>query len=225
MSRFLTHELNQPLQAKPAGLVVADFGCGDAQIAADARQNVHSFDLVATVPGADPAPPSPPQNPLGGLPQPVFLLCMHTFLCSEVPDLIWQWPRCYRAVLPPSLLASLAHTPSTHIHTFLTAGCGATAGVTACNMAHTPLADGSVDAAVFCLALMGTDYGAFLQVLAHYQTPSVTIPLFGTALFDPCPLDIIMYQCCIPRWGTQTASTSHHKEKVCIRPAEQGQPT
>jgi ribosomal RNA-processing protein 8 len=37
-------------------------------------------------------------------------------------------------------------------------------GVTACNMADVPLADGSVDAAIFCLALMGTDYGAFLQV-------------------------------------------------------------
>lgn len=35
-------------------------------------------------------------------------------------------------------------------------------GVIACNMAHTPLADASVDVAVFCLALMGTDYGAFL---------------------------------------------------------------
>jgi hypothetical protein len=35
-------------------------------------------------------------------------------------------------------------------------------GVIACNMADTPLAPGSVDAAVFCLALMGTDYGGFL---------------------------------------------------------------
>jgi ribosomal RNA-processing protein 8 len=35
-------------------------------------------------------------------------------------------------------------------------------GVIACNMAHTPLADASVDVAVFCLALMGTDYGTFL---------------------------------------------------------------
>jgi ribosomal RNA-processing protein 8 len=36
--------------------------------------------------------------------------------------------------------------------------------VTACNMADVPLGDGSVDAAIFCLALMGTDYGAFLRV-------------------------------------------------------------
>lgn len=35
-------------------------------------------------------------------------------------------------------------------------------GVIACNMAHTPLDDSSCDAAVFSLALMGTDYGEFL---------------------------------------------------------------
>lgn len=29
--------------------------------------------------------------------------------------------------------------------------------VTACDMAHTPLSDGSVDVAVFCLSLMGTN--------------------------------------------------------------------
>lgn len=36
-------------------------------------------------------------------------------------------------------------------------------GVIACNMADTPLASASIDVAVFCLALMGTDYGKFLQ--------------------------------------------------------------
>ena len=35
-------------------------------------------------------------------------------------------------------------------------------GVVACNMAAVPLDDASVGAAVFSLALMGTDYGAFL---------------------------------------------------------------
>lgn len=38
--------------------------------------------------------------------------------------------------------------------------------VIACNMAHTPLATASCNVAVFCLALMGTDYGSFL-VEAH----------------------------------------------------------
>lgn len=33
------------------GLTVADFGCGDAQLAALARQKVHSLDLVSSAPG------------------------------------------------------------------------------------------------------------------------------------------------------------------------------
>lgn len=39
------------LAGKPKTLVVADFGCGDAQLAASVPQRVHSFDLVAGVPG------------------------------------------------------------------------------------------------------------------------------------------------------------------------------
>eukprot|EP00605_Chrysophyceae_sp_TOSAG23-4_P002716 GSChrysophyteH1.ASY1.ANO1.2995.1 assembled CDS len=35
--------------------------------------------------------------------------------------------------------------------------------VTACDIAHTPLADGSVDIVVFCLSLMGTNIGDFLK--------------------------------------------------------------
>ena len=44
-------------------------------------------------------------------------------------------------------------------------------GVVACNMAAVPLDDASIDAAVFCLALMGTDYGSFLQVLHDVLIP------------------------------------------------------
>lgn len=40
-------------------------------------------------------------------------------------------------------------------------------GVVACNMAAVPLEPASVDVALFCLALMGTDYGSFLQVRGH----------------------------------------------------------
>jgi hypothetical protein len=40
-------------------------------------------------------------------------------------------------------------------------------GVIACNMSDVPLPDEAVDAAVFSLALMGTDYGSFLQVSAR----------------------------------------------------------
>lgn len=35
------------LKGKPASLVVADFGCGDAALAAQVKQTVHSFDLGA----------------------------------------------------------------------------------------------------------------------------------------------------------------------------------
>lgn len=44
-------------------------------------------------------------------------------------------------------------------------------GVIACNMAHTPLTDASHDAAVFSLALMGTDYGGFLVEAARVLRP------------------------------------------------------
>jgi SAM-dependent methyltransferase len=39
--------------------------------------------------------------------------------------------------------------------------------VTVCNIADVPLPDRSVDACVFCLSLMGTDYGAFLTEAAR----------------------------------------------------------
>jgi len=35
--------------------------------------------------------------------------------------------------------------------------------VTACDIAHLPLADNSVDVAIFCLSLMGTDFLKFLK--------------------------------------------------------------
>ena len=39
---------------------------------------------------------------------------------------------------------------------------GISARVTACDMAHTPLADESLDVAVFSLALMGLNYAEYL---------------------------------------------------------------
>ncbi|KAA6416865.1 MAG: ribosomal RNA-processing 8-like [Trebouxia sp. A1-2] len=56
--------------------------------------------------------------------------------------------------------AQLARSVPQTVHSFDLVA--AAPGVTACNMADTPLEDSSVDAAVFCLALMGTDYGSFL---------------------------------------------------------------
>jgi len=49
--------------------------------------------------------------------------------------------------------------------------------VIACNIAHTPLDDASMNAVVLCLALMGTDYGAFLREVrpAHTRTPQLSV--------------------------------------------------
>lgn len=44
-------------------------------------------------------------------------------------------------------------------------------GVVACNMAALPLPDASADAAIFCLSLMGIDYGSFLQEAARILKP------------------------------------------------------
>ena len=83
------------LRARPREWRVADLGCGDAALAAAVPQTVHSFDLMAVVPG-----------------------------------------------------------------------------VIACNMADLPLAPASVEVAVFCLSLMGTDYGLFLEEAARVLTPT-----------------------------------------------------
>ncbi|XP_072257045.1 ribosomal RNA-processing protein 8 [Pyxicephalus adspersus] len=40
-------EIIKYIKNKPSSLVVADFGCGDAQLARSVRNKVHSFDLVA----------------------------------------------------------------------------------------------------------------------------------------------------------------------------------
>ncbi len=47
--------------------------------------------------------------------------------------------------------------------------------MTACNMAKLPLKNDSVDVAVFCLSLMGTDYGSFLQEAARILRPTGVI--------------------------------------------------
>lgn len=44
-------------------------------------------------------------------------------------------------------------------------------GVTACDIAHVPLAAGSMDIAVFCLSLMGTNYADFLREARRILIP------------------------------------------------------
>ena len=83
------------LRRCPTTWAVADFGCGDARLAAAVPQStVHSFDLVAAAPG-----------------------------------------------------------------------------VIACDMCNIPLEDGAVQAAVFCLSLMGTDYGRALAEAHRVLAP------------------------------------------------------
>lgn len=47
--------------------------------------------------------------------------------------------------------------------------------VTACDIARTPLADGAVDVVVFCLSLMGTNYGEFVVEARRILRPGGTV--------------------------------------------------
>ena len=57
--------------------------------------------------------------------------------------------------------AELAASVPQRVHSFDLVA--ANPRVTACDIAHLPLADGSLDVAVFCLALMGANYADFLR--------------------------------------------------------------
>ncbi|XP_050221044.1 ribosomal RNA-processing protein 8 [Mercurialis annua] len=83
------------LKDRSSSLVVADFGCGDARLAKNVKNKVHSFDLVSTDPS-----------------------------------------------------------------------------VIACDMSNTPLEASSIDVAVFCLSLMGTNFPSYLQEAHSVLKPS-----------------------------------------------------
>ena len=92
------------LRPQPKSLVVADLGCGDAELSASVPQRVHSFDLVA-----------------------------------------------------------------------------ANERVTACDIAEVPLGDASVDVAVFCLALMGSNFADFLREAHRLLRPRGTLKIAEVA--------------------------------------------
>jgi len=54
-----------------------------------------------------------------------------------------------------------ASVPQTMVHSFDLVA--ANERVTACNMENVPLNDASIDVAVFCLSLMGTDFWQYIQ--------------------------------------------------------------
>jgi ribosomal RNA-processing protein 8 len=62
------------LKRQDAGLTVADFGCGDARLAASVPQAVHSLDLVAGAPGVIAC--NMAHTPLGAC-LPVLRLALH----------------------------------------------------------------------------------------------------------------------------------------------------
>lgn len=92
---------------------------------------------------------------------------------------LWWWfekavERASRQVCTPGThqLYPTTSTPTNpqEVHSFDLA---ATApSVVACNMSAVPLSSASVDAAVFCLSLMGTDYGSFLEEAARILKPA-----------------------------------------------------
>ncbi|KAF5836256.1 methyltransferase-domain-containing protein [Dunaliella salina] len=132
------------LNAKPPNLVVADFGCGDGRLAPRVKQvgKRHTFDLV-----------------------PLAQFVCRSWNASEkvprprVPEMLLQ--------LLPSTMQETHSLGKTHSFDLVSSA----PHVVACNMASVPLDSASVDVAVFSLALMGTDYGAFLteaaRVLRH----------------------------------------------------------
>lgn len=92
---------------------------------------------------------------------------MHRWPCQPV-DAIVDWLRARSAALVVADFGCgdgrLAKSVKNQVFSLDLVASDAT--IIACNMAHTPLTSSSVDVAVFCLSLMGTDYSRFL-VEAH----------------------------------------------------------
>ena len=161
----------QPIQAAAAYLikhsrkaVVADFGCGDAELARMAPQEtVHSLDLVSSAPGviacnmAD-TPlgtcPSDPQDGLSHLQPCCMMRLRHE--CSSMLRNLRMRP------LDKEPDGQQGCGWGLHWHVRLSGSwCSADTA--------------SVDVAVFCLALMGTDYPSFLREAARVLKPHGTI--------------------------------------------------
>lgn len=119
--------------------MVADFGCGDCRLASSIRNPVHCFDLASL--------------------DPRVTVCDMAQVNSFIPV-------CSR----PNLHVLISNTPSfPPILMFSTATqCWLSPPHSVCLIHHphypqVPLEDASVDVAVFCLSLMGTNIRDFLE--------------------------------------------------------------
>ena len=181
----------QPIQAAAAYLakhsrkaVVADFGCGDAELARMAPQEtVHSLDLVSSAPGVIAC--NMADTPLGTCPYDSH--CGQSFLqpctryassvtaraCSETVSKFQPLSAADELDMSRPILGSS--------NEWLVHGDGLFKSSVCC--ADTA----SVDVAVFCLALMGTDYPSFLQEAARVLKPHGTIWIaeVHTGALDP----------------------------------------
>jgi SAM-dependent methyltransferase len=153
----------------PAGAVVADFGCGDAKLAASVKQ-------ARAGPGANRSGGRGLGRRGGGAGRRGFppcraVACRHENSIGRLlaaaragplqPQGAGLGSSHARASPPPPPTKTQPPQRSQKVHSLdLVASAP---GVIACNMARTPLAAGSCDAAVFSLSLMGTDYGDFLS--------------------------------------------------------------
>ena len=140
------------LRGRPPTWVVADLGCGDAKIAASVEQVRR---------GARPLPLLRSRG------------CGDARARTRAPAV--PLPAGTRPTASAPATHALPHSPlsppqAQKVHSFDLAETAP--GVVACNMAALPLPPASVDAAVFCLSLMGTDYGSFLREAARVLRPA-----------------------------------------------------
>ncbi len=120
------------LQSLPAKLVVADMGCGDAKIAQNVPQKVHSFDLVAA---------------------------NKWITACDIAKALITLPSCHLLSYSLSFLEPTVTMPrlmaNPHHHSLSSLSLSL-------SLVQVPLADKSVDIVIFCLSLMGTNLYDFL---------------------------------------------------------------
>ena len=203
------------LHGQPASAAVADFGCGDAALARMAPQEtVHSLDLLAAAPGVIAC--NMAATPLGARARaPVLAAAMqhdeslvvekHSHRTAACAGVVVQ-KRGTRGMLQPSL------EPWTGTSVAL---CSATTVGR-----NSVLPDGagtaSVDIAIFCLALMGTDYPAFLAEAHPVLKPGGRLwvaevcrrclPFLTSMLHFPAWRDLMWQGCAEPATGDTDAT-------------------